>query len=135
MIGASSSRRLGWLRKLSLEATQSCLISASFSWTCLVVLPFLAPTSLLMISSSKFSSIQKKTLKKRNPFSQTNPENKRFYLFGEWVSFVSFGFAGVQSAGVYRRFSERKGGKGTLWKESFYNPFFSYKESMLLARA
>lgn len=35
LMGASSSSKLGWLMKMSLEATQSCLISDSESWTCL----------------------------------------------------------------------------------------------------
>ena len=34
LMGASSSSKLGWLMKMSLEATQSCLISDSESWTC-----------------------------------------------------------------------------------------------------
>lgn len=32
LIGASSSRRLGWLRKTSLALVQSCRISGSISW-------------------------------------------------------------------------------------------------------
>lgn len=57
LIGASSSSKLGWRRKISLEATQSCLISDSESWTCLPGLPDRTSVSLLIISSSTAGSI------------------------------------------------------------------------------
>nr|DAD19056.1 TPA_asm: hypothetical protein HUJ06_020519 [Nelumbo nucifera] len=56
-MGASSSRRLGWLTKISLDEVQSCRISASVSWTCFDARAVFASRRRLMISSNKFSSI------------------------------------------------------------------------------
>lgn len=50
-MGASSSRRIGCWRKISLETRQSCLISASVICTRLPAL-FLLPSSSLAINSS-----------------------------------------------------------------------------------
>ena len=85
LIGASSSRRFGWLRKTPLEAKQSCLISASVKWTCFVVLPFFASTNRRIMSSSKLSSIitnpsKKQTLTKAAT-KTTLPRYKDFFAF------------------------------------------------------
>lgn len=63
LIGASSSRRLGWLRKTSLEAEQSWRISTSSSFACFAVLPLFVSNSRLIISSTKLSSILSKSPK------------------------------------------------------------------------
>lgn len=57
LIGASSSRRLDCWRKISLEATQSCLISFSESWTCFPGLADRTSRRRLIISSRTTSSI------------------------------------------------------------------------------
>ena len=56
--GASSSKRLGWLKKISFETTQSCLISASESCTCFPGRP-LTSSSLSIIPSRTLRSIPK----------------------------------------------------------------------------
>jgi guanylate kinase len=71
-IGASSSRRLGWLRKISLDTTQSCRISASERCTCFVVRPTFAAVSRRITSSSKAASI-----KNRLDTTQPHKEQKR----------------------------------------------------------
>ena len=55
-MGASSSRRLGWWRKISLEWKQSFLISDSDSCTCFPGLP-LTSSNRLIISSKAAESI------------------------------------------------------------------------------
>src|ERR1044072_1528640 len=50
LIGASSSKSIGCFKKISLETTQSFLISASESCTCFPGLP-LTSSNLLMIAS------------------------------------------------------------------------------------
>lgn len=57
-MGASSSRRLGWLRKMCLAVEQRCLISSSVNCTCFVVFPCLAPNNLFITSSTTLSSIK-----------------------------------------------------------------------------
>jgi len=59
LIGASSSRRFGCARKMSLDARHSCRISASESCTCLPGLPLRTSRSLVMMSSSVVVSITK----------------------------------------------------------------------------
>ena len=84
-MGASSSRRLGWLRKISFEETQSCLISDSVSCTCFVVRPTFAPVSRRIISSSTASSInnfQPKKNKKKKPNSLFLSFSFFFFFFG-----------------------------------------------------
>lgn len=56
-MGASSSRRLGCARNISLEATQSWRTSASLSWTCLPGRPLRTSSSRAIISSSTALSI------------------------------------------------------------------------------
>lgn len=56
-MGASSSSKLGCWRKISLEATQSCLISDSESWTCFPGLANRTSVSRLIMSSSTAGSI------------------------------------------------------------------------------
>ena len=88
-IGASSSRRFGWLRKISFDVTQSIRISASVNCTCLGVRPFFASTSRLMMSSNNSPSISDtqtpqtlasrklflslQTQKRKNSTTQRNP--------------------------------------------------------------
>lgn len=55
LIGALRWRREGWERKIWRALTQSCLISPSESWTCL--LPPLPSNNLLIISSNTPESI------------------------------------------------------------------------------
>jgi len=57
LIGASSSRRFGWARKMSLDARHSCRISASDSWTCFPGLALRTSSSLSMMSSRVVLSI------------------------------------------------------------------------------
>lgn len=57
LMGASSSSRLGCMRKISLEVVHRFRISASVSDTCFPGLPFLTSKSLPMMSSSVASSI------------------------------------------------------------------------------
>ena len=56
LIGASNSRRLGWLMKISLAVKHSCRISCSVNCTCLPGLPFLTSKSGSIISSKIASS-------------------------------------------------------------------------------
>lgn len=56
-MGASSSSKLGCLMKMSLEATQSCLISDSESWTCLPGRANRTSVSRWIMSSSAFGSM------------------------------------------------------------------------------
>lgn len=73
LIGASSSRRLGWLRKTSFEAKHSCFISGSVRCACFAFFPSFVSKSRRIISSSKFSFIvatQPKTL--NLSFAQTH---------------------------------------------------------------
>jgi len=78
--GASSSKRLGWLEKISLETRQSCLISGSESCTCLPGLP-LTSSSLLMIPSRTARSIRslrfQKSIKERKEQSERKGKEKR----------------------------------------------------------
>jgi len=57
LIGASSSSKLGCWRKISLEAEQSCLISASDNWTCFPGRDNRTSVSRRIMSSSTASSI------------------------------------------------------------------------------
>jgi len=57
LIGASSSSKLGCWRKISLEAEQSCLISASDNWTCFPGRDNRTSVSRRIMSSSTVSSI------------------------------------------------------------------------------
>lgn len=57
LMGASSSSKLGCWRKMSLEATQSCLISDSDSWTCFPGRANRTSVSRRIMSSSTASSI------------------------------------------------------------------------------
>jgi hypothetical protein len=75
-IGASSSRRLGWLRNISLDTTQSCRISASVRCTCFVARPTFAAVSRRITSSSKATSITKKNPSRKDSTSQRAKEKR-----------------------------------------------------------
>lgn len=99
LMGASSSSKLGWLRKISLDIAQSCLISASVSCTCFVALPFFDSKSRLIISSTKFSSIPADWLQSEKPKTK-NPRLKLIYFHKRYNNHKT---SGEWNGGVLRR--------------------------------
>lgn len=89
LMGASSSRRLGCWRKISLETVQSWRISLSMSCTCFPAFTCLYSNSLLIMSSSTADSIVKNE-KIPKPSNWINLKTTRTKLF----QLSSFGLAG-----------------------------------------
>lgn len=82
LMGALSSRRLGWDKKIWRALTQSCRISPSDSWTCFPPLP---SSSLLIISSNTPLSIIPSIV---IIFQNSFPSPKFFFLKNIYISLL-----------------------------------------------